>query len=87
MKILVCIKQVPDPESKPRINEANNWAHYGDKVSYWINRYDEHAVEEALRIKERIPAARIDIVPIDPSELNFIRRCLEMGADRVFTLL
>lgn len=87
MKILVCIKQVPDPESKPRINEANNWAHYGDKVSYWINRYDEHAVEEALRIKEKIPATRIDIVSIGPQRVKTsIRRCLEMGADQGFHL-
>lgn len=87
MKILVCIKQVVGPESKPRLNQENTWAEYGEKVSYWINRYDEYAVEEALRIREKIPGTVIDIVSIGPERVKTaIKRCLEMGADRGFHL-
>ena len=87
MRILTCIKQVPDPESRPMINQEKTWAEYGEYTSYWINRYDEHAVEEALRIREMIPGTTVDIVSIGPERIkSAIRRCLEMGADRGFHL-
>ncbi len=87
MKILVCIKQVPDQESRPTVNQAKTWAGYFENASYWINRYDEHAVEEALRIREMIPGTTIDIVSFGPERVkSAIRRCIEMGADRGFHL-
>lgn len=85
MKILVCIKQVPDQESRPTVNEKSTWAGYGENTAYWINRYDEHAVEEALRIREKVSETVIDIVSIGPARVtSAIRRCMEMGADRGF---
>ncbi|HOQ10426.1 MAG: electron transfer flavoprotein subunit beta/FixA family protein [Syntrophomonadaceae bacterium] len=87
MKILVCIKQVPDQESRPMVNVQRTWAEYGDKTAYWINRYDEHAVEEALRIKDIMPETSIDIVSIGPQRVtSAIKRCIEMGADQGFHL-
>ena len=87
MKILVCIKQVPDQESRPTVNQVRTWAGYAENASYWINRYDEHAVEEALRIREMIPGTVIDILSIGPERVkSAIKRCLEMGADRGFNL-
>ncbi|MGE5389982.1 MAG: electron transfer flavoprotein subunit beta/FixA family protein [Deltaproteobacteria bacterium] len=87
MKILVCIKQVPDQESRPTINEAKTWAAYEEDTGYWINRYDEHAVEEALRIREMIPGTLIDIISIGPDRVkSAIKRCIEMGADQGFHL-
>lgn len=87
MKILTCIKQVPDQESRPTVNQEKTWAGYGEYTSYWINRYDEHAVEEALRIREMIPGTTVDIVSIGPERIkSAIKRCLEMGADRGFHL-
>lgn len=87
MKILTCIKQVPDRESRPTVNEKKNWAGYGQNMTYWINRYDEHAVEEALRIRETIPQTVVDIVSIGPQRVtSAIKRCIEMGADRGFHL-
>lgn len=87
MKILVCIKQVPDQESRPTVNQAKTWAGYAENASYWINRYDEHAVEEALRIREMIPGTVIDIVSLGPDRVkSAIKRCIEMGADRGFHL-
>ncbi len=85
MKILVCIKQVPDPEAEPIVNLEKVWVSYDKKTSYWINRYDEHAVEEALQIKEIIPDTVIDILSIGPERVkSSIKRCIEMGADRGF---
>ncbi len=87
MKILVCIKQVPDQESRPTVNQETTWAGYAENASYWINRYDEHAVEEALRIREMIPKTAIDIVSLGPERVkSAIKRCIEMGADQGFHL-
>ncbi len=87
MKILVCIKQVTDQESRLTVNPEKTWADYGENASYWINRYDEHAVEEALQIREKISSAVIDIVSIGPARVKTaIKRCMEMGADQGFHL-
>ena len=87
MKILVCIKQVPDQESRPIVNQNKTWAGYAENASYWINRYDEHAVEAALQLREKFPGTVIDIVSIGPERAkSAIKRCMEMGADQGFHL-
>lgn len=87
MRILVCIKQVADAESRPVISEDGSWASYGEDSAWKINRFDEHAVEEALLIREKNPGTEIDILSIGPERSkNAIRRCLEMGADSGFLL-
>ncbi len=87
MKILVCIKQVPDQESRLTVDPEKAWAGYAENASYWINRYDEHAVEAALQIREKLPGTVIDIVSIGPARVKTaIRRCMEMGADQGFHL-
>lgn len=87
MKILVCIKQVPNQESRLAVNEGMTWAKYGENTVYRINRFDECAVEEALRIREMIPGTVIDIVSIGSERVkSAIKRCIEMGADRGFHL-
>ena len=52
MKILVCIKQVPDMESKFRIDADGVWYDRGD-LAWRMNEYDEYAVEQAVRQKEQ----------------------------------
>lgn len=87
MHILVCIKQVPDPESKPLLSQDGTWASYGVNTAWRINRFDEHAVEEALLIREKNPGTEIDILSIGPDRSKAaIRRCIEMGADRGFLI-
>lgn len=87
MRILVCIKQVPDQESRITVDPEKAWAGYAENASYWINRYDEHAVEAALQIREKLPGTMIDIVSIGPARVKAaIRRCMEMGADQGFHL-
>ena len=52
MKIIVCVKQVPDTETRIRIAPEGN-AIVENDVNWVISPYDEFAIEEALRIKEK----------------------------------
>ena len=52
MKIVVCVKYVPDTAIKVKIAPDGKSVNLAD-ISYVVNPYDEFAVEEALRIKEK----------------------------------
>ncbi len=57
MKIFVCLKQVPDTETKIKI--LPDQAGLDPAGIKWVlNPYDEFAVEEALRFKEKNPTAQ-----------------------------
>jgi electron transfer flavoprotein beta subunit len=80
VKILVCIKAVPDPESLISIDRSGNRI----KTSgvFRMNRFDESAIEEALLIKDRYKSAVIDVISVGPEySKDIIRRALGMGAD------
>jgi len=83
MKILVCVKQVPDMESDFRVNaEGTGYDERG--LVFRINRYDEFALEEAVRIKEA-SAERVELtaLSVGPERAeSVVRRGLEFGADR-----
>ena len=51
MKILVCIKQVPQKDAPLKLNECGTWIR--EDVSYEVNEPDAYALEEALRQKEK----------------------------------
>src|ERR1051326_5220464 len=51
MKILVCMKQVPQKDAPLKLNESSTWIR--DDVSYEVNEPDAYALEEALRQKEK----------------------------------
>ena len=53
VKILVCIKQVPDAEAPVRIGADGRSLVVGEGA-WRMNRFDEFAVEEALRIREAL---------------------------------
>jgi len=53
MKILVCIKQVPDMESRFKPDAAGVWFAETD-LAWRMNEYDEYAVEQAVRLKEQL---------------------------------
>jgi electron transfer flavoprotein alpha/beta subunit len=53
MKILVCIKQVPDDDAPVAVDrDGTRWT-AAEGAAWRINRYDEHALEEALRTGRR----------------------------------
>ncbi len=82
MKILVCVKQVPDMESKFKINSAGSW--YDDSDLAWrMNEYDEYAVEQAIQLKEQEHDTDLTVLSIGPDRvIETIKKALAMGCDR-----
>jgi len=81
MNIAVCIKQVPASESKikPAANGVEiDW----EGLSYVVNPYDEFAVEEGLRVKERVGSGVVTVITVGPPKAaEALRTCLAVGAD------
>lgn len=87
MRILVCIKQVPDTSSQITIDESCQWIDES-KASFRMNRYDEHALEEALRIKDHLAGTEVHALTTGPARASaVIRRALETGADEGFHII
>ena len=82
MKIAVCIKRVPDTETRIRI-AADGISVDESGVKFILNPYDEFAIEEALQRKEKAGAGEIVVVALGPEAAQeTIRAALAMGADR-----
>ena len=80
MKILVCVKQVPDTDAPISIDSGGQWT--GQALPFRMNRFDEYALEEALLIKEAHPGISIDAVSVGPERAQtVVRRAMELGAD------
>ncbi len=87
MKILVCIKEVPDTGSQITIDERGKWIDES-KASFRMNRYDEHALEEALKIRDILPETTVHALTFGPARAaRVVRRALEMGADEGFHIV
>lgn len=87
MKILVCIKEVPDTGSQITIDERGRWIDES-KASFRMNRYDEHALEEALKIRDSLPDTVVHAITFGPTRAaHVVKRALEMGADESFHIL
>jgi electron transfer flavoprotein beta subunit len=81
LKILVAAKRVEDPESKIRV-KPDGTGIVTDGVNYKVNPFDEIAVEEALRLKEK-HGGEVVIASIGTEKsMTEIRAALAMGADR-----
>ena len=82
MNIVVCMKQVPDTETRIKIGSDGRSIDPTD-VEWVVNPYDEYAVEEALQIKERAGEGEVVILSVGGERAaTAIRSCLAMGADR-----
>ena len=82
MKILVCIKQVPDMESKFKVNSDGTWYDKAD-LAWRMNEYDEYAVEQAVRLKEQVGDADLTVLCIGPDQVKeTMKKALAMGCDR-----
>ncbi|HEY6871872.1 MAG TPA: electron transfer flavoprotein subunit beta/FixA family protein [Geobacteraceae bacterium] len=83
MKILVCIKQVPDMESRFKPNASGVWFEESD-LAFRMNEYDEYAVEQAVRLKEQLgDAPEVTVLSIGPDRVvEAIKKALAMGCDR-----
>ena len=82
MKILVCIKQVPDMESKFKLNAEGNWYDNSD-LAWRMNEYDEYAVEQAVQLKEQVSGADLTVLSIGPDRVKeMMKKALAMGCER-----
>ncbi len=82
MNVLVCIKQVPDMESKFKISSDGQWYDQSD-LTFKINEYDEYAIEEAVRLKEKQAGVEVTVLSIGPERTKeAIRKALAIGADK-----
>ena len=82
MKILVCIKQVPESDGIIQIDKRGTWIHSDSFNEFKMNRLDEFAVEEAIRLKESFDSVTIDILSVGPERsADVIKRAIGMGAD------
>lgn len=86
MRIAVCIKQVPDTETRIKIRDDKKSIREED-INFILNPFDEFAVEEALRIKEAIGAGEVTIISLGPDRITAaIRSTLAMGADKAIRI-
>ncbi len=87
MKMLVTAKRVPDPQTTIRVKPDGSGI-VTDNVKYVINPFDEIALEEALRIKERLGEGEVVLVGIGAKVVSEqLRTGLAMGADRAILVL
>jgi electron transfer flavoprotein beta subunit len=89
MNIIVCIKEIPDPEATIesfRIDAANKVLVASSKVLKVVNPFDEQAVEAALRIKDK-NGAKVTVLSLGNNlDRVVVKKPLHMGADELILL-
>ena len=81
MKIVVCVSHVPDTATRIKVGSDGKSIDPAG-VTYVINPYDEYAVEEALKTKEKSGDGEVIVVSLgSDSSKETIRKALAMGAD------
>ncbi len=84
MKICVCVKHVPDSAAKITIIEQNQ---IDESITFIMNPYDEHAVEEAVQMKKQVGDCEVVAASVGKeSAENTLRSALAMGADRAILI-
>ena len=82
MKIVVPVKRVIDYNVKPRVKADGSGVDLAN-VKMSMNPFDEIAVEEALRLREKGVATEVIVVSVGPAKAaETLRTALAMGADR-----
>jgi electron transfer flavoprotein beta subunit len=80
MKIVVCVKYVPDAQADPRFAADHTTDRAG--VDGHLSELDEYAVEEALKISEGQGDTTVTVVTVGPEQAcDAVRKALQMGAD------
>ena len=86
MKIMTCLKQVPEKDTRFEINPQQTWIKEQD-LTFEVNECDEYALEEALRLKEKHGGEVVLLSVGGESVEKTMRRGLAMGADRGILVL
>ena len=85
MKILVCVKQVPDT-NEVKIDPVKGTL-IRDGVPSILNPDDANALEAALQLKDKDPSVTVAVITMGPPQANYmLRECLAMGADEAYLL-
>ena len=82
MNIIVCIKQVPDAKDVRLDPVTNTLAREG--VQSIMNPYDQHALEEAVRLKESHGGEVVVVTMGPPQAEEMLREAISCGADKAF---
>jgi len=85
VKILSCIKPVPDSSSRLSINEAKNWIKTHD-LTFVANEADNYALEEALRLRDKHGGETVVLSLGGEEAARVLRAGLAMGADRAIQI-
>lgn len=87
MKIFVCIKQVPDTETKIKITPDQNGIDTAG-VKWVMNPYDEYAVEEAVKLRDANPGSQVWVLSAGPKArvIESLRTALAMGANEAIVI-
>jgi electron transfer flavoprotein beta subunit len=85
MKIVVCVKHVPDATADRRFEPDGTVDRVG--VDGLLSELDEYAIEQALQVKERLAASagdnEVTVLTVGPEKAaDAIRKALQMGADK-----
>ena len=82
MKIFVCLKQVPDTETRISIKADKSGIEEAG-VKWVMNPYDEYAVEEALKLRDGAGGGSVTVISVGPKTrvVEVLRTALAMGAD------
>jgi len=81
MNIFVCVKQVPDTETKVTPNSDGSFINL-DSIKWIMNPYDEFAVEQALQIKAAQSESTVTVVRVGSvRDTEALRTAMAMGAD------
>jgi electron transfer flavoprotein beta subunit len=81
LKIIVIVRQTPDTEAKIKVAPSGNYIDT-EGIKWIVNPYDEFAIEEAIRIKEKL-GGEVVLITMGPARcIEALRTGLAMGADR-----
>src|SRR5437763_1821468 len=87
MKVLVAVKRVIDYNVKPRVKMDGSGVDLAN-VKMSMNPFDEIAVEEAIRLREKGAASEVVVVSVGVQKAQeTLRTALAMGADRAILIL
>lgn len=85
MHIVVCVKQVPDTKIikiNPRTNTLDRRS-----APAILNPYDAHAVQEAVKLKEKLGNGKISVLSMGPPQATeVIKKSIEIGADEGYLI-
>jgi len=87
VKILATVKRVPDPETSIKV-KPDGTGIVADNIKWVVNPFDEIAVEESLRIKEKVAGSEVVLVSVGSKVVQEqLRTGLAMGADRAILVV